>query len=110
MANGIAIQQQKLQQVRDAAAKYLPATTVLQLGGQSVKVPDLLTVLDNALATYPSTTEAKSTLKQAQADRTQKVAAAHLEMAQLKAYLLATGAKGVRNWLPSASSPRPRCS
>ena len=83
MANGIAIQQQKLQQVRDAAAKYLPATTVLQLGGQSVKVPDLLTVLDNALATYPSTTEAKSTLKQAQADRTQKVAAAHLEICLL---------------------------
>ena len=94
MANANAMQQQKLQQVRDAAAMYLPATSEVLLGGQSVKVPDMLSVLDAALATYAPATAARSALKQALADRTQKVAAAHLEVAQLKAYLQVAWGKG----------------
>jgi hypothetical protein len=108
MANGIAMQQQKLQQVRDAAAKYLPATAELQLAGQSVKVPDLLSVLDAALASYAPATAARSALKQAQTDRTQKVASAHQEVAQLKAYLLATWGKGNPQLAPFGFEPRAR--
>ena len=108
MANGNAMQQQKLQQVRDAAAKYLPATSVLQLSGQSVKVPDMLSVLDAALATYAPVTAARSALKQTQGDRTQKVAAAHQEVAELKAYLLATWGKGNPQLAPFGFEPKAR--
>ncbi len=94
MANGNAMQQQRFQQVRDAAAKYLPATAEVLLDGKSVKVPDMLSVLDAALATYAPATEARSALKQTQDDRTQKVAAARQEVVQLKAYLLTAWGKG----------------
>ena len=108
MANGNAMQQQKLQQVRDAAAKYLPATAELQLSGQSVKVPDMLSVLDAALATYAPVTAARSTLKQAQADRTQKVAAARQEVAQLKAYLLVAWGKDSQQLAAFGFEPKAR--
>ena len=92
MTNGTAKQQ--LQMVRDATAKYLPATTELQLGGQSVKVQDLLTSLDGALATFAAADAAQAALKQTQSDRTQKLAAARALVGQLKAYLVVTWGKG----------------
>jgi hypothetical protein len=94
MKNGQATAQQKLQQVRDAAATYLPATSDLQLAGQSVKVPDLLAVLDGALATFAPVNAAKVAVTQAQTARTQKVAAAEQEVAQLKGYLIGIWGKG----------------
>ena len=108
MTNGTAMQQQRLQMVRDATAKVLPATTELQLGGQSVKVSDLLTSLDGALATFAPVDAAKATLKQTQSDRTQKVAAAHEQVAQLKAYLVATWGKGSPQLAPFGFTPKAR--
>jgi hypothetical protein len=110
MTNGKAMQQQRLQMVRDATAKVLPATTDLQLGGQSVKVSDLLTSLDGALSTFAPVDAAKAALKQTQSDRTQKVAAAHEQVAQLKAYLIATWGKGSPQLAPFGFTPKARTS
>jgi hypothetical protein len=108
MTNGNAMRQQRLQMVRDAVAKNLPATTELQLGGQSVKVSDLLTSLDSALATFAPVDSAKSALKQTQSDRTQKVASAQDLVGQLKAYLVATWGKGSPQLAPFGFTPKGR--
>jgi hypothetical protein len=110
MTNGTAMQQQRLQTVRDATAKDLPATSVLQLGGQSVKVSDLLTSLDGALATFPAADAARAALKQSQSDRTQKVAAAQALVGQLKAYLIATWGKGSPQLASFGFTPKARTS
>ncbi len=108
MTNGKAMQQQRLQMVRDATAKVLPATTELQLNGQSVKVSDFLTSLDNALATFAATNAAKAALKQAQSDRTQKVAPVELQVAYLKTYLVSIWGKGSPQLASFGFTPKAR--
>jgi len=105
---GTATVQQRLQQVRDATAKYLPATTDLLLGGQSVKVSDFLTGLDSALASLALVNEAKTGLVQARGDRKQKIAGAREQVAQLKTYLLATWGKGNPQLASFGFAPKPR--
>ena len=108
MTNGNAMQQQRLQMVRDATAKVLPATTELQLDGQSVKVSDFLTSLDSALATFAATNAAKAALKQTQSDRTQKLAAAQALVGYLKTYLVLTWGKGSPQLAPFGFTPKAR--
>ncbi len=108
MTNGTAMQQQRLQMVRDAAAKDLPATSVLQLDGQSVKVSDFLTSLDSALATFAAANAAKAALKQSQADRTQKVASVEAQVGYLKTYLVSLWGKGSPQLAPFGFTPKGR--
>lgn len=108
MTNGTAMQQQRLQTVRDAVAKDLPATTVLQLGGQSVKVSDFLTSLDSALATFAATNAAKAALKQSQSDRTQKVASVEAQVGYLKTYLVSLWGKGSPQLATFGFTPKAR--
>jgi hypothetical protein len=108
MTNGNAMQQQKLQTVRNATAAALPATSVLNLDGQSVKISDLLTILDSALATFPALDAAKAGLKQAQSDRTQKVASAEALVGFLKTYLVLNWGKGSPQLAPFGFTPKAR--
>ena len=108
MSNGNAMQQQRLQMVRDATAKVLPATTVLQLDGQSVKVSDFLTSLDSALATFAATNAAKAALKQTQTDRTQKVATVEAQVGDLKTYLVSLWGKGSPQLAAFGFTPKAR--
>jgi hypothetical protein len=108
MSNGNAMQQQRLQMVRDATAKVLPATTELQLDGQSVKVSDFLTSLDSALATFAATNAAKAALKQTQSDRTQKIASVEAQVGYLKTYLVSLWGKGSPQLAPFGFTPKAR--
>jgi hypothetical protein len=108
MTKGTAIQQQRLQMVRDATAKVFPATSELQLGGQSMKVPDMLSVLDAALATFAAASAAKAALKQTQSDRTQKIATAQALVGSLKTYLVGTWGKGSPQLAPFGFTPKAR--
>jgi hypothetical protein len=108
MTKGTAMQQQRLQTVRDAAAKDLPATSVLQLNGQSVKVSDFLSSLDSALATFAATNAAKAALKQSQSDRTQKVASVEAQVGFLKTYLVSLWGEGSPQLAPFGFTPKAR--
>jgi len=108
MSNGNAMQQQRLQMVRDATAKALPATTELQLDGQSVKVSDFLTSLDSALATFAATNAAKAALKQTQSDRTQQIASVEAQVGYLKTYLVSLWGKGSPQLAPFGFTAKAR--
>ncbi len=108
MTNGNAMQQQRLQMVRDATAKVLPATSALQLNGQSVTVSDFLSSLDSALATFAATNAAKAALKQTQSDRTQKVASVEAQVGYLKTYLVSLWGEGSPQLAPFGFTPKAR--
>ena len=84
MKNSQMKEQQRLQQVRDAAVKYLPATSTLTVDGHKVTVPDVLKVLDASLAAFVAEQAAKATLTTAKADRRQQQLLGAQEITALK--------------------------
>jgi hypothetical protein len=87
----LAVDQQEIKRVRDAAAKHLSGD--LHLDGATVQVADLLAELDAALAKFPAARAAQAALRQAKAQRSQAIASMRARMGDLKTYLRATLSK-----------------